>query len=825
MSLRYAILRAPLVPVAILATIGVIIDRTTTAGWPIWVAVFIVGVGVWLIAQGREILALLGLAVGMTGLAALHHNLHRNNFLPDDIGFAVSDEPKLARLRGTLTDEPTFDAPAVGDPLRSIPEAARTHAVIEVEALIDDAGDRPVSGLVALTMIGPKPTMRAGDGLEVQGWIQKPRSADNPGERDYASSLLDQRIRATIIVRRVGDSVVKPQAATDWSWDAILAATRAWSRRQLDESLPPAEAGVAAALLLGDGTALARADWEKYIRTGVIHVLAVSGQHLAVLAAFAWVVLRGVGVRRRWGALIVGLGLCYYSALAGGRPPVLRSAVMVAVASGGVVLRRPTSAANGFAFAWLAVVFLNPTDIADAGCQFSFLCVAVLIWGIGQWIKERPVDPVRELIDAARPTWQRWLIEAWRAIALSYVVTFVLGLAVMPLVAARYHLVSPVGLLIGPPAVFLASVALIAGFLHLTAALVCPPLVVVIAFGTRWSLAGLTALVDFADKLPYGHWYVGDVALWWLVGFYVLVAGMIWFWSHQRVLGFATLAAWFALGIAVSFVHPKLDGLRVTFMAVGHGGATLIQTPDGRSILVDVGSMTGPDVTRRVVAPYLWHLGVDQLDEVFLTHADLDHFNGLPALMDRFPVGRVNLTPSYSAKPTPGVREIIQRLQLDRIPTRIVQAGDQFSAGDVEFEVLHPPAVGPAGPENARSLVLVIRHAGHGIALTGDLDLEGRTRVMAQPAPGIDVWMAPHHGGRTASPPELARWVRPRLVVAHNANNEAKVSAAVYESAGADFLGTWPHGAITIVSKIDGLWATTFKTKRRLTLDRGMLAN
>src|SRR5262249_8666666 len=156
-------------------------------------------------------------------------------------------------------------------------------------------------------------------------------------------------------------------------------------------------------------------------------------------------------------------------------------------------------------------------------------------------------------------------------------------------------------------------------------------------------------------------------------------------------------------------------------------------------------------------------------DEVFVTHADLDHFNGLPALLERFHVGRVNLTPTFAAKPTPGVHEVLQQLERDSIPTRIVDAGDRFSAGDVEFTVLHPPANGPPGPENARSLVLLIRHNDHSIVLTGDLDLEGRARVMMHPALQIEVWMAPHHGGRTASPPELAAWARPTLVVAHNA--------------------------------------------------------
>ncbi len=626
-----------------------------------------------------------------------------------------------------------------------------------------------------------------------------------------------------MLVRRVGDGVVKPLPSSDWSWDHLVAATRAWSRRQLDESLPPAEAAVGAALLLGDGSALARDDWQKYVRTGVVHVLAVSGQHLAVMAGFAWFILRGLGIRQRPASIAVALGLCFYCALAGGRPPVMRAAIMFAATSGAIVLRRKTHPANTLALAWVAVAVLNPSDVADAGCQFSFLCVAVLLLGIGKWLEERPVDPLRELIDAARPNWQRWLLTAWRAIKFAYAVTTILTLAVLPLTAARYHLVSPIAILIGPPAVLLASIALVVGFLLLVSAFLFPPLVGVFAFATRWSLAGLTGLVDLADQLPFGHWYVGDVALWWLIGFYALVLATIYLWRQRLTTGFAALIAWFAVGIATSFIHVNPGGLRVTFMAVGHGGATLIETPDGRTILVDVGAMTGPDVTRRIVAPYLWHLGIRRLDEVFITHADLDHFNGLPQLMERFHVGRVNLTPTFAEKPSPGVREVVQRLGRDGISTRIVRAGDRFAAGDVELQVFHPPAAGPTGPENARSLVLIIRHSGHSIALTGDLDLEGRTHFMTQRIGNIDVWMAPHHGGRTASPPELAAWVRPRLVVAHNATGEAKDAAAVYRDAGADFLGTWPNGAVTITSKVNELRVETYRTKRRINLDRGVM--
>jgi competence protein ComEC len=168
------------------------------------------------------------------------------------------------------------------------------------------------------------------------------------------------------------------------------------------------------------------------------------------------------------------------------------------------------------------------------------------------------------------------------------------------------------------------------------------------------------------------------------------------------------------------------------------------------------------------------------------------------------------------------VRETLAAIERAGVRTRVVKAGDRLTAGDVTFDVLHPPAAGPEGAENARSLVLEVRHLGHTLLLTGDLEGSGLEMLLAQSPRPVDVLMAPHHGGKSANPPALAAWARPRLVVACQGPPPWPTQVpAVYESRGARYLGTWPHGAITLASHRTGLVAETFKSGQRFVVRAG----
>src|SRR5262249_55582376 len=151
--------------------------------------------------------------------------------------------------------------------------------------------------------------------------------------------LRDQGIRTVLAARKTPEAVTRLERGWTTSPSGWLAVVRGRGQQVLRDTLPRRSEGLAGALLLGEGSTMSRADWDKYIRTGAIHVLAISGQHLVILAAFLWFILPRLGVRQRRAAWIVAFVLLGYALLTGGRPPALRSAITVCAVCGGLILR------------------------------------------------------------------------------------------------------------------------------------------------------------------------------------------------------------------------------------------------------------------------------------------------------------------------------------------------------------------------------------------------------------------------------------------------------------------------------------------------------
>jgi competence protein ComEC len=813
--------QAPLLPVALAWTVGIVLDRFATFTWQVVLGWFLITLFLWLGSRGNRNLVgpLVFLGSIVVAAGAVQHQLAANRIAPDDVSLLLEEEAKPARVRGEVFSEPVL-VRGSNDPLRSLPTKDSTRFVLapsECKLGIDWV---KVRGLIHVTAPKRAESLHVGDVVEVAGHLALPAGPGNPSDLDFAGMLRDQGMRAILSAPQGSSGVIVLEKGWPRSFFGWLGKVRAWGIDVLHKTLPPEQVGVAGALLLGDNSGMNSEDWEKYLRTGTLHVLAISGQHLLVLAIFLEWVFRIGQMRRRTRVLAITLLLFGYAFLTGGRPPVMRAAWAMAALCGSVLFQRPVLPGNTFALAWLGVALVHPTDIFNPGCQMSFLAVFVLIWGVGSWTPSEP-DPLEKVLAEARPFWLT-VLRGWVGwLAWLFFVNLVVWAAMVPLVAMKYHLISPAAALVGLPVVICSSAALVTGFLTLVFAAFFWPLAVLFGWFTQGSLHLCEWLVDMGTQVPGGYFYVPDLPSWWVGIFYlglVLALTLPWFRSRPLLSGLAGLG-WFLLACWIWWGPRFSDEFRCTFLAVGHGGCTVVETPGGQVLVYDVGALTGPEVTRRQVAPFLWQRGRDRVDEVLISHADLDHFNGLPALLDRFEVGQITTTPSFADRSSPAVRRTLEAMEKKGTKVRQVKVGETWEVGGVSLEVLHPPLQGPEGPENARSLVLQVIQGKHVLLLTGDLQTPGLEQVLALPQRRVDVLMAPHHGSKTSNTSALAEWAQPRVVVSCQRQPLGGIQdAGPYERRGIPYLGTWPHGAVTIRGQKGKWWVETFKTKLILDL-------
>lgn len=692
-------------------------------------------------------------------------------------------------------------------PLRAIPSGERSRLTVDVVAVRDGTEWRPAGGECEVVAEGHLLGVHAGDHVKVFGQLSRPVPPQNPGEFDFAAHARADRHLARIR-SSAPESVSIDRRAGWWSWQRGLDAVREHCQAVLRRYVGPDRSGLAGAILLGAREGLPREETTAYLATGTVHLLVVSGLNVGILAAGLWGAMRLGWMPRRAGLTIIIVAVVAYTLLTRSEPPVVRAAVLAVLLCAAAWTGRQGVAFNSLAAAGLFVLALNPADLFRSGPQLSFLCVAALVWtgGLTFAARKSPADRLDQLLAAARPwhvkttlhvgKWSLWLV----------VTTVVVWLTALPLVLHQYHVLSPIAVPISPPVWVVVFVAMWSGFLLLLVGWMWSPLAAMLGTVCNYSLAGLEWIVEMAEAVPTGHsWWPGP-AWWWVAGFYVgLVAVMVW----GRTLAaprwqLAALAAWILIGLVPPFVRSfTRDHIEISFLSVGHGTCVLIEGPTGETLLYDAGSLGTPDYATQTVASYLWHRGHRRIDGIVLSHADIDHYNAVPGLLERFQVGEIYVSPMMFSRFGPDaaghgptvLREAIERAG---VPLREIWAGDRLRVGpSVTIDVLHPPRRGVIGSDNANSLTLALECDGRRVLLPGDLESPGLEDLIAELPYDCDVLLAPHHGSRRSDPPGFAAWCTPEwVVISGGGGEEVAPVAQTYAPAGARVLDTHDQGTV-----------------------------
>jgi competence protein ComEC len=648
---------------------------------------------------------------------------------------------------------------------------------LQVTEWVNHAGALPASGFARVEVTGHVLGVRSGDTVEIAGEIARPSPARNPGGFDFARFLRDRGQHAvlrseqpeavTVLRRREG------WFGTGFDPARILERARARCESTLERVLSDDTAALGKGLLLGTRGDIDPELKRDFAESGTAHILAISGANVVILSGLLWVGACLATRSRRVRLALVMLSLFGYLLLTDWQPPVVRSVWMLELWLWGHWRERSHNGWNLLSAAGVAMLAAHPEQLFDTGALLSFLAVGALLEGsklAARWNRLLAARDTVEERPAPRTGWERAVHvarEGWMSLRRHsiewYATTLVIWLVTTPLVVSQFHLLSGAGLVVNVILSPITGLILVCGYLTMIAGLTIPPLADL--FGPLFDLGlrGLVAIVQFGADIPGGAVYLAGPPVWWVTGFYAALG--VWLW-RRGPFARRVLIGWLAVP-GVWLCLPAGDGeLRVSWLSVGHGGATLIETPHGRTLLYDAGRLLDEDRAPEIIQQALWSRGHSRLDAVILSHADIDHFNAVPRLVEVMPPSVIVVHPSFADFGESSVRDAIERWTRAGVPTRFTWSGDTLRIDpEVELTVLAPRAMTRHAKDNENSLTLRVACRGRSILLTGDLEGDGLVELLKLPPERVDVLHAPHHGGVKSNTPDLARWCAPRFVV------------------------------------------------------------
>ncbi len=722
--------------------------------------------------------------------------------------------------------------PRSGHGARESDHGQITGAVIEVQYLhwgrrvvvraVEAAGE-PARRTIRLTLPETAPALRPGDLVSGSARFGPPEPPRNPGGLDFATLMHRRGIEATgrfLEVTRTASGPMTMERRLDLRRGevrlaAARAAQRAWPVDRADEG---ALEGVLRALSLGEGAAVPPALRQSFATAGLAHLLAVSGLHIGLVAAglfgfSRWLLLRLPGARSAGpvAAVMVAPVVGLLVAWVGHPPSAARAGTMAVVLLGAAALRRRLCGWSSLSVAAVALLVLQPELSLRPGFQLSFAAVAGLLAIAGRRREQR-----------ASPTSRRVFGERARQMGL---VTLAAALATAPLCAIHFGLVPLAGNLAN-----LVAVPMTGLLVPLVALATCGTLLAGEAADPLWAPAALIGrllleVAEVAASLPFASAPARSPGA---LAILASVAGLC---ISIRVSGALRRAAASAVVVLPLILPCHIDRgtppaapLEVVFLSVGHGDATLIRTAS-KDMLVDAGqsSSGGIDAGSAHVVPALRALGVRRLAAVLVTHPHDDHYGGMFAVLDSFPVERF-LHTGLGGSDDEAYSELLARAAEVGASIQTACRDPLPDMSPARLECLHPNGEGDGGSylpllsANDNSVVLAAALGRVRFLLTGDIEAEAEGLLLAQ---GVDltasVVKAGHHGSRSSStPPFVAATLAEHVVFSAGRPGRrfdfpATEVVARWAKTGAALWWTQHHGAIHFLTNGETLRVRPFR--------------
>jgi competence protein ComEC len=680
-------------------------------------------------------------------LLGLFYGLLRRDQIQNDVLSPNSFGEKIV-IEGRIESEPAA-------------KGSRSEMVVHTSTIRRDSAEIQADRRILLYVVrkahwSDPDSLVIGDQVRITGFLESLPGARNPGEFDYGRYLALNGVQGFMTVRDT-NSIVLLSRSGALSLSDLAGRAQKSIYSVFDRYHRQAEASFLKGVVFGYRGDLSAEVKQAFMDTGTIHILAVSGSNVVVVALIFYSLVGFFRVSSRVGTALTLVGLVWYMIITGLSPSVIRATIMAGSILVGTVIGRRGDIYNSLAFAALVMLIWDPLYLLDVGFQLSFAAVLSIVYFYPKLV------PLIERLPGK--LFRLKLVDSTLKL---FAVSVAAQIGTLPFTAYYFGRVSIISVLANLIVVPVSGLNTLLGFATLGSTYISGWCASCYAALNDLLVTLLLRFVMWSASVPFAYVETLGTGVLVTVAYYAVIAVLFNVQSPRVVVG-AVCALLLAMNVSVyaNLFGDSARTLTVSAIDVGQGDALLLEFPNGRRALMDTGPAYGQgDVGQKVIAPFLKKRGIRNLDAIMLSHPHDDHIGGCVSLLREFPVGSLIV-----ADTTPVTKSYSALLEVARergIAVQIVRAGErlQFDPSTRIF-VLHPGSILAGGDLNNRSLVLKVCYERTSLILPGDASLEVEDQLQRKTGSLLasDVLKVAHHGASTSSGERFLRSVGPSLAV------------------------------------------------------------
>lgn len=664
-----------------------------------------------------------------------------------------ADTGKNVRLLGEVLDRPqrkpsTFQFVFRVYAIDVGTEMENTEGDLLIYVRRDEASDSIMNELVV------------GRNMQVYGRVERPKGPRNPGDFDFRHYLLLNGISGVMYVQTNSDLTLAAGHAVSWSLRTAVARVRSGMASTIDETVGGVEGSFLKGILLGDRSEIPTEVKTSFINSGVVHVLAVSGLHVGMVALIFISVFTFLRLRKPWTTLLTIVSLLFYMLLTGSAPSVVRATIMAVTILLAPVMQRRSDVFNSLAFSAIVIFFYDAKQLFNPGFQLSYAAVASILYFYPKVVTFSGYFPNRLRAN-------RFFGYSWKLFSVSCAAQ----VGTIPFTIAYFGKISIVSFVANLVVIPAVGIGLALGFAVSVFSLFSGWFAGIYGAAEQVLLSLILRFVDLSGNLSFAYISVSSFGVLSFLIFYVIVTLLFNF--KEKALRRRLVLALLILG-NIAILPSLLEDtpiVRLTVLDVGQGDAILVQFPSGKALMVDAGPKTfSYDAGERIVVPFLKRT-VGKLDVLLVTHPHSDHLGGVESILRSIPVETV-LDAGHHAESSIylGYMNALKDLN---IPYACVRAGNTISLfQEARVFVLHPTrsfvqkdSLHFVRSFNNSSVVLKILYGKVGILLTGDAEEPSETQMLYLYGEFLksDLIKVAHHGSTTCSGEFFIKRVKPQF--------------------------------------------------------------